>query len=428
MIFKKAKQKQTAARQGKAELEITKGSSVEKQIRMIGLTEDDLRMINFLQPFAAEKLDFIVDRFYQNLEHEPSLLNTINHHSSIERLKNTLKRHISEMFDGVINDAYFLKRIKIAQIHVKIGLQTKWYMCAFQDLFLSLSSIIEENIEDKEEGFQALKAVSKMLNLEQQLVLEAYDSETERLKNEVEEQKNLIRGNVANASQNLAAISQETNASFHHLNAQSDEIVSLANTGTELSNLAEERAQKGKEQLQKQNLNMSDIHDSVNDISNDLQVLLKISKQMQEIVSIVTGIADQTNLLSLNAAIEAARAGEHGKGFSIVAEEVRKLSDETKKSVTNVAGLILNTNSQAEKLTSSLEKIREAVKEGNSSMKETGEHFEQILKTMGETKLQNNRIEQELISFTGVITSLGKAFDQVASSADGLTSITREME
>ncbi|MBS4205788.1 globin-coupled sensor protein [Lederbergia citrea] len=412
---------------GKGELNINSNSDVEKQLKMIELTVEDLQIINRIQPFVIEKIDYIVDRFYKNLENEPSLLMIINDNSSIERLKKTLKQHISEMFDGVINEAYFEKRIRIAHIHVRIGLQTKWYMCAFQDLFLSLVNIIEEKLTKKEDYFRTIRSVSKILNLEQQLVLEAYDSESDRLRSEIEEQKAMIRDNVASASQNLAAISEETNASFQQLHSQSYDIVSFANMGAELSTLAEERAQNGKDQLHKQSINMENIQNSINDISSDVEVLLEISKQMQEIVNIVTGIADQTNLLSLNAAIEAARAGEHGRGFSIVAGEVRKLSEETKKSVTNVATLILNTNSQVEKLTQSLEKIRDAVKNGNNSMEETEDHFEEILKTMGETKLQNNKIENELVSFVNVVNELGKAFEEVALSADNLTMFTQDM-
>nr|WP_066298413.1 globin-coupled sensor protein [Bacillus sp. FJAT-29937] len=430
MVFRRFKQPKEEVQevQGKVELNIIKGSELEKQVQMIGLTKKDLGFINSLQPFIIKNIDYIVDRFYKNLENEPTLLHIINDNSSIERLKMTLKQHISEMFEGVIDETYFEKRIRIAHIHVRIGLKTKWYMCAFQDLFLSLINIIEEKIMDKENLLLSIKAVSKILNLEQQLVLEAYDSEAERLKRQGEEQKILIRENVASASQNLAAISEETNASFQQLDSQSHEIVSLANKGAELSILAEERAQQGKEQLRKQNENMASINRTVSDISRDVKVLLEISKRMQEIINIVTGIADQTNLLSLNAAIEAARAGEHGRGFSVVAEEVRKLSDETKKSVTNVATLILDTNSQVEKLTQSLEKIGSAVNDGNNSMEETENHFEQILKTMNETKHQNNKIELELASFVCVVNELGQAFEEVALSADSLTNVAQEMD
>lgn len=394
---------------------------------MIDLTEKDLQIINAIQPFVIEKIDLIADRFYKNLEKEPSLLKIINDNSSIEKLKKTLRQHIVEMFNGRIDAAFTDKRIKIAHMHVRIGLQTKWYMCAFQDLFLALMDIIQQNMMNKEDCFLAIRAVSKILNLEQQLVLEAYDAESERVKEAAEEQKRSARANVASASQNLAAISEQTTASFQQLIAQSNEIVSLAKNGTSLSLTAQERAEKGKEHMHQQALIMSNIYSAVDDISNDVHVLLEISNKMQEIVGIVTGIADQTNLLSLNAAIEAARAGESGRGFAVVAGEVRKLAEQTKNSVSKVSSLIQNTQKQVEDLTKSLEKIKTEVNNGHQNMQETEKHFEQILDTMAKTMDQNNKIETELISFVNVVNELGKAFEEVSLSADQLTMITKEM-
>jgi len=429
VIFKRTKQENSYFNfdQGKGNISITKGSEIERQILMIDLTEKDLQIINAIQPFVIEKIDLIADRFYKNLEKEPSLLKIINDNSSIEKLKKTLRQHIVEMFNGRIDASFIDKRIKIAHMHVRIGLQTKWYMCAFQDLFLALMDIIQQNIINKEDCFLAIRAVSKILNLEQQLVLEAYDAESERVKEAAEEQKRSARANVASASQNLAAISEQTTASFQQLIAQSNEIVSLAKNGTSLSLTAQERAEKGKEHMHQQALIMSNIYSAVDDISNDVHVLLEISNKMQEIVGIVTGIADQTNLLSLNAAIEAARAGESGRGFAVVAGEVRKLAEQTKNSVSKVSSLIQNTQKQVEDLTKSLEKIKTEVNNGNQNMQETEKRFVQILDTMGETMDQNNKIETELISFVNVVDELGKAFEEVSLSADRLAMITQEM-
>ncbi|KZM52557.1 globin-coupled sensor protein [Aeribacillus pallidus] len=431
MIFKRTKQENSYFNfdHGKGNISITKGSEIERQILMIDLTEKDLQIINAIQPFVIEKIDLIADRFYKNLEKEPSLLKIINDNSSIEKLKKTLRQHIVEMFNGRIDAAFTDKRIKIAHMHVRIGLQTKWYMCAFQDLFLALMDIIQQNMMNKEDCFLAIRAVSKIINLEQQLVLEAYDTESIRLKEAIaiEEQKRSVRKHVAKASQNLAAISEQTNASFQQLIAQSNEIVSLAKNGTSLSLSAQERAEKGKEHMHQQTLNMSNIYSAVDNISNDVHLLLEISNKMQEIVGIVTGIADKTNLLSLNAAIEAARAGESGRGFAVVAEEVRKLAEQTKNSVSKVSSLIQNTQKQVEDLTKSLEKIKTEVNNGHQNMQETEKHFEQILDTMAKTMDQNNKIETELISFVNVVNELGKAFEEVSLSADQLTMITKEM-
>ena len=145
-------------------LVVQPGSDVVKQMAMINLTEEDLGIIKALRPFVLEKMDEMVNQFYANLQHESSLLQIISDNSSIERLKKTLHQHISEMFEGHIDASYFEKRTRIAKIHVKIGLKAKWYMCAFQDLFLSLLEVIEENITDRQQYIEAVRAVSKILS------------------------------------------------------------------------------------------------------------------------------------------------------------------------------------------------------------------------------------------------------------------------
>lgn len=427
LVKNKKREKRLTYDEIHSEIIIPEGSDITKQLIMIDLTEKELKVIKAIQPYVLRHIDYIVDRFYSNLDHEPSLIEIIEEHSSIERLKKTLKRHIVEMFNAKIDEAFINKRIKIAQIHVKIGLDTKWYMGAFQNLNLSLIEVVENNFPNREDCILAIKSISKILSFEQQLVLEAYDAELQAIKEKSNEHKRKIQDQVASASENLATISEQTNTSFKQLITQSEEIVSLAKNGTQLSLEAQGRAEKGKEQINNQSLNMSTINNSIENILKEVKVLIDYSNEMQEIINIVTGIAEQTKLLSFNAAIEAARAGEYGRGFAVVAGEVGKLSEQTKNSVSKVYTLIQNTQLKIEELTESLENIREEVKSGNINMEETEESFEQILMTMIETLKQNNKIENELVSFVKVIDELGQSFNEVSLSADNLMLITNEM-
>lgn len=124
-----------------------------------------------LNPIVQEDIARIVDKFYKNLEVESSLMHIIQDNSSVERLKKTLRIHISEMFAGVVDEAYVAKRIKIAQVHLRIGLQPKWYMAAFQDLLLSIMDLFAQHIQDFKEYQTAVKATTKILNLERDLSL-----------------------------------------------------------------------------------------------------------------------------------------------------------------------------------------------------------------------------------------------------------------
>ena len=170
-------------------LDLQEYPEIQKQIAMIHLDKEDLTLIYHLRPYVEGILEKTVENFYRSIGEETSLLTIINQHSSIDRLKTTLYKHLSEMFSGVINNEYIMQRYRIAQVHVRIGLEPKWYMAAFETLYYEFSQLILElNINTKEK-IQALSAITKLLNLEQQLVLEAYDLENERLRQSIKEKE-----------------------------------------------------------------------------------------------------------------------------------------------------------------------------------------------------------------------------------------------
>ncbi|MEX3623794.1 protoglobin domain-containing protein [Viridibacillus arvi] len=419
--------KESIIGQGKGMMLNVSEKDIQRQIKMIGLTIKDLDNINSVKPFVDKEMDTIIEIFYNTLVEEPSLVNIINSNSSIERLKGTLRKHISEMFDGVINQEYVRKRYKIAYIHAKIGLKSKWYMCAFQNLLASLNQIVYDNVPIEKEAFMINQSLTKLLNLEQQIVLETYDEQIEKKKEEIRERSIQLGEEVITSSEDLAAVSEQTKIAFQELNSYAKEMLQLSNEGMNLSVISAEKAQEGKEKLQEHNEQMNYINSAVHLISNEFKGLHSMLEEMGQIINIVTGIADQTNLLSLNASIEAARAGEYGRGFSVVAQEVRKLSDETKNSVSNITSLISNTQSQMHVVTNRLKSIVSNVEDGGKTMKDADYQFQEIVTLAAETKNQTNEIKSKLSQFVSIIKETGISFERVSHSADELTVISRKV-
>ncbi|MCM3761707.1 globin-coupled sensor protein [Alkalihalobacillus oceani] len=400
--------------------------AVQKQLAMIHLTTADLIAVKDLQPLVEKHVDEIIKRFYDNLERNSELKSIIETNSAVERLRVTLKQHVKEMFNGMIDGAYIEQRIRIAHTHVRIGLDSKWYVGAFQDLLEAMIDLIYEHYEDNQTCKKYIKAVAKMFNLEQQLVLEAYESEVERIIQQNQEKQNELVRLVSATVEELAAVSGETSASTDELKSRSDEILAYTHKVSKHSQKVEEISKGGAEKLQAQSAQMSEIDGTIGKISEEMGILRGNAEQINEIVGLVQSIAAQTNLLALNAAIESARAGEAGKGFAVVAEEVRKLSDQTQNSVSKVSDLIIRTNDQIGAMSSYIANINDLIKETSSGMKETSDFFDEIVEATEKSNLQNVSVEKEMEHIARVTEEINHAAAQLATTADELTEMMKK--
>lgn len=400
---------------------------VSQQIHMIHLTTKDLCMIRSLQSVIEEHLEDIVTNFYKNLANRAELTDIINRQSSVDRLKKTLTKHIYEMFSGKINQDYIKQRTIIAHVHVRIGLEPTWYMCAFQDLLLSVNTIITPHMQTIKEYSDVMAAITKIFNLEQQIVLEAYERENKRIRQGIEDKQLNLKVNVNSSAQELAAISEETSSSSIEINHKLTDIRSLTSTGLDIAIETEKKSKEGAARLKQveQIMNQSQLH--MQKISADMSNLTETSKQINSIVTVVTSIAEQTNLLALNAAIEAARAGENGRGFAVVADEVRKLAESTKKSVSEVSTLIKAIQTYTETIHDSILSVNGDIKHGTEESIETNLFFAQILDSMFQMKDQNVRIADEMFDLTSIFEGINQAFEQVATSSDQLTQLTSSL-
>ncbi|MCY8007879.1 globin-coupled sensor protein [Bacillus haynesii] len=429
MLFKKDRKTERSFFAGEGpdqtkRIRLNQHAEFKKQLAMVDLTDEDLWVLSRLKPLVTEHIETIVTRFYQNLEHENSLMEIIHDHSSVDRLKKTLTIHIQEMFSGVIDEAFLEKRIRIAHVHLRIGLLPKWYLGAFQDLLLSMLTIFENALSD-EEYRRSVKAVTKILNIEQQIVLEAFEDEHSRLRRLDEESKNELHRQIKDTSGSLAAIFAETTGAVQELVDKSSEIAETSRAGTKTAVSVEQKSIGGKKELEEQEQQLNQMGSSMTQIEREIKKLEEIALQIEKIFGIVTGIAEQTNLLSLNASIESARAGEHGKGFAVVANEVRKLSDDTKKTVSTVSELVNNTNAQISIVTKHITDVNQLVNESKDKMSEINHLFDDIVSNMKTSKEQSGRIEGDLQSFLSGLQDVNAAVSQVAVSVDSLVELTK---
>lgn len=196
---------------------------------------------------------------------------------------------------------------------------------------------------------------------------------------------------------------ESVNETIHTMNTLAiiQETLTLSSEELEASaNMVDGVSENGNKVVQHAIKQMSHIHDSVLEVAGVIDNLGSQSQEISQITKVITSIADQTNLLALNAAIEAARAGEHGKGFAVVADEVRKLAVQSKSSSNEIIDLILKIQTGTNQAVKSMEKSTLEVENGSIAVNEAGRSFIQITDSITDIRKTIQSIHQYVQKMT----------------------------
>jgi methyl-accepting chemotaxis protein len=231
---------------------------------------------------------------------------------------------------------------------------------------------------------------------------------------------------ISSSTMQMSAGSQEQSQQTHEIASAVEEMTKTvlessnnASQAAESSKQASTNAKAGADKVKETKKGMERIVDATKETSSKIASLTGKTVQIGQIAQVIDDIADQTNLLALNAAIEAARAGEQGRGFAVVADEVRKLAERTTKATKEIAETIKAIQNEASQADNSMTQAVSAVDEG---LKLTGEVELSLQKILSMNQEVSDIINQVAAGSQQQTT----AAEQISKNIEGISSITEE--
>ncbi len=225
---------------------------------------------------------------------------------------------------------------------------------------------------------------------------------------------------IAETSSEIAAGSEQTkdsmNESISKMNSLEDASNYLVQQAEQLKISTQDMqkvAEQGGKTVQASSNKIMAIEETISNTSQTVEALGKKSNEINTIISTITDIAEQTNLLALNAAIEAARAGEHGKGFAVVADEVRKLAEQSQKAAHGVKDIVKSIQQEVEVI---IKQNDEGVKEviaGVESTNETNSALNDIMNQTKKTSVIVNEMVENIEHTLQLSKNVSESFTQV---------------
>ncbi len=333
----------------------------------------------------------------------------------------------------------------------------------YREIVVGINDILDAVILPIQEGSDVLKVMAKgdltarvkgEYKGDHQIIKKSINQLGESLSKVISEVTEAVQS-TASASAQISSSTEEMAAGAQEQSAQSGEVATAveemtktivettrnAGVAADTAKNAGRKAEEGGNVVKSTIVGMDKVAEVVGKSADKIRTLGNSSNQIGEIVQVIDDIADQTNLLALNAAIEAARAGEQGRGFAVVADEVRKLAERTTKATKEIADMIKKIQSETSEVVASIDEGTAEVENGKKMADQASIALQEIIggaqqvvdiisQVAAASEEQSSAAEQiskNIESINSVSQQSAAGTQQIAKAADDLNRLTTNL-